>query len=117
MSIFKSEQEEPWQRFEKTMGPVLDKASRRFRGQYGRTLAMGGATRLATAEGDVIRFPIEVRGGDREYAVATVLLSGSARRFYDKGRLEQIARAAVQAAEQYHLEPPAKPGDLVLTYP
>jgi len=113
----KSDVETPWDSFVRAMNPILHRVSRRYRQQYGRRLEMGAATRVATANGDQVRFPIEVRGSDREFAVATVLITNDLKRFYDEGRIEQIARAAVAAAEEYATTPPAKPGSLVLTYP
>ena len=117
MLLNKSPDEVPWDSFVRAMEPVLRRVSRRFRQQYNRTLGIGSPTRVSTERGDAIRFPIEVRGGDREYAVATVYVNGGLKRFYDEGRLEQIAREAAAAAEQYPTQPPPKPGALTLTYP
>ena len=117
MPHHKSDDEIPWDSFVRAMEPVLKRSSRRFRQRYHRTLELGSPTRVSTDRGEAIRFPIEVRGGDREYAVATVYLNGPLSRFYDDNRLQQIARAATEAAEQYPAEPPPKPGQLVLTYP
>lgn len=113
----KSDVEIPWDSFVRTFDPVLKRVSRRFRQRYGRTLAMGAATRTYTDQGEVVRFPIEVRGGETEYAVATVLVTGALKRHYDETRIEQIAREAAAEAERYPTSPPPKPGRLVLTYP
>lgn len=113
----KSDVEIPWDSFVRTMEPVLRRSSRGFRQRYGRTIALGSPARVATEKGDIIRIPIEVRGGEREYAVATVLITGELKRFYDEHRLEEIAKAVVAAAEQHATEPPARPGSLVLNYP
>jgi hypothetical protein len=113
----KSDVEIPWDSFVRSMEPILKRVSRGFRQRHHRTLALGSPARVSTDRGDVIRLPIEVRGGEREYAVATVLITSELKRFYDETRLEQIAREAVAAAEEHPTEPPAKPGRLVLEYP
>ncbi len=113
----KSDAEVPWDSFVRAMDPVLQRAARGFRIRHKRALALGSPARVSTPAGDVIRFPIEVRGGEREYAVATVFVKGELKRFYDETRLEQIAREAVEEAEKHPLTPPAKPGSLVLNYP
>lgn len=117
MPHHKSDEESPWDHFVRALEPVLHRTSRRFRQKYHRTLALGSAARVDTERGEAIRFPIEVRGGDREYAVATVYVTGGLGRFYDANRLEEIAKQATGAAEQYPAEPPPKPGALVLSYP
>jgi hypothetical protein len=113
----KSDVETPWDSFVRAMEPILNRVSRRFRQQHGRRLAMGAATRIDTPDGDAVRFPIEVRGGDQQYAVATVLITGQLKRFYDEGILERIARDAVAEADKYPTSPPPKPGQVVLRYP
>jgi hypothetical protein len=113
----KSDAETPWDSFVHTMDPVLKRVARGFRQRYGRTLALGSAVRVNTDSGEVIRIPIEVRGGEREYAVATVVINGALKRHYDEGRLEAIAKAALAAAEEHPTAPPPKPGGLVLRYP
>ncbi len=117
MMLNKSPDEVPWNSLLRTLEPALKRISRRFRQQHRRTLAVGSPARVASERGDAIRFPIEVHGGDREYAVATVYVYGGLKRFYDEGRLEQIARDAMTEAEKYPTEPPAKPGALILNYP
>lgn len=117
MPHHKSDVEIPWDSFVRSMEPVLNRLSRGLRQRYDRTLALGSPARVNTDRGDVIRFPIEVRGGEREYSVATVYINNELKRFYDEGRLEQIARQALQVAEQYPVNPPPKPGQLVLNYP
>lgn len=113
----KSAEETPWDNFVRTMDPILNRVSRRYRQSTGRRLALGAATRVNSTSGDSVRFPIIVRGGDREFAVATVLVTSELKKFYDEGRMEQIARSAVAAAEEAGTEMPAKPGSLLLTYP
>lgn len=113
----KSVEETPWDNFVRAMDPILNRVSRRYRQRSGRRLALGAATRVSTPNGDNVRFPIIVRGGDREFAVATVLVTVELKKFYDEGRMEQIARTAVEAAEAAGTEMPAKPGSLLLTYP
>ncbi len=113
----KSDAEVPWDSFVRAMNPVLKRAGRGFRLRHQRSLALGSPVRVNTPAGDVIRFPIEVRGGEREYAVATVMVRGELKRFYDETRLEDIAREVAAEAEKYPLTPPVKPGDLVLHYP
>lgn len=117
MPHHKSDVEEPWDRFVRAFTPALKRASRTLSQRYHRTLAMGEATRLATPNGDVIRFPIVVRNGPGEYAVATVYVHGPLKKFYDEVRLEEIAKQAAAEAEKYGTTPPPKPGSLVLTYP
>lgn len=117
MPHHKSDVEIPWDSFVRAMEPVLRRVSRGFRHRYRRTLALGSPARVGTDRGEAIRVPIEVRGGDREYAVATLYINGGLKRFYDENRLEQIAQEAVAAAQQHPTEPPPKPGQLVLTYP
>jgi hypothetical protein len=112
----KSVDEMPWDSFVHAMEPTLKRLSRPLRQRYGRWLALGSPVRVSTDRGEAVRFPIEVRGGDREYAVATVYVYGLAR-FYNEPRLEEIARAAVTAALEHPTAPPPRPGDLVLTYP
>lgn len=117
MPHHQSDVEVPWSSFVRALEPVLNRVSRRFRQRYRRTLAIGSPARVSTPRGDAIRFPIEVKGGDREYAVATVYVNGGLKRYYDEGRLEQIARQAAAAAEEHPTQPPPKPGQLVLDYP
>jgi hypothetical protein len=113
----KSDVEIPWDSFTRTFRPVLKRASRGFRQRYGRTLDVGSPVRVAAERADLIRVPIEVRGGEREYAVATLLISGGLKVHYDEHLLEQIAKAALAAAEAHPTEPPPNPGALVLAYP
>ncbi len=117
MPHHKSDVEIPWDSFVHAMQPVLKRVSRRLRQRHGRTLAVGSPVRVSTERGDAIRFPIEVRGGDPEYAVATVFINGGLKRFYDDNRLEEIARAAAAEAERHPTAPPPKPGSLRLDYP
>ncbi len=113
----KSDVEIPWDAFVNAFEPVLKRTSGSFRRQYQRDLALGSATRINTPAGDAVRFPIAVRGGEREYAVATVLVTGELKSRYDPHKLEMIARAATDEAEKYPTTPPEKPGSLHLTYP
>ena len=117
MPHHKSDVEIPWDSFVKAMEPTLRRVSRPLRQRYNRTLGLGSPTRVNSERGDAIRVPIEVRGGDREYAVATLYINGDLKRFYDDGRLNQIARDALTVAMEHPTEPPAKPGQLVLNYP
>lgn len=113
----KSETEIPWDSFVKAMEPILKRASRRFRSRHKRELILGSPVIAGTQSGQAIRFPIEVRGGDREYSVATVYITRGYGQHYDDNRLEDIAKTVAAEAEKYGAEPPAKPGQLVLTYP
>ncbi len=116
LSIFKSPTEEPWDRFCQQMDRALRSASADFSRRHERSLRLGSPVKVPAGEEDAIRVPIEVRGGRREYAVAYLeakRLDGK----LDRRRLDTIAREAAQAAEPYATEPPAKPGDVLLTYP
>ncbi len=117
MPHHKSDVEIPWDSFVHTMEPILNRVSRRFRNRYKRRLTLGSPVRVSTPKGESVRFPIEVRGGDREYSVATIYINTGLQRFYDENRLEDLAKAATAEAEKYPTEPPPKPGNLVLTYP
>ena len=117
MSRIKSIDEAPWDAFNRTMGAALKRASGGLRRRTGRSLVVGSPVRVASAGGDIVRFPIELHGGEREYAVATVLVTAHLKQHYDEHRLDQIAREATTSAEAHISEPPAKPGSLVLTYP
>ena len=115
--MFKSDVEAPWDSFTRHMEPVLARVSRPLRQQHRRWLSMGGATRLSGPDQDVFRFPVELRGGDREYAVATVFVLEPRKKFYDASRMEAIALAALEQAEQHLSAPPPTPGALELRYP
>ena len=116
LSIFKSPDEEPWDRFCNRMERALAAASGEFRRRHDRQIALGSPVKLAEAGEDVIRAPIEVRGGPREYSVAYLHVKNVEGRL-DERRLASIAQEAVRAAEPYAEAPPEKPGQTVLTYP
>lgn len=116
LSLFKSANETPWDRFSHAMDHALTGASGEFRRQHHRRLALGSPVRIAEAGGDVVRLPIEVRGGVREYAIAYLHVV-DVREKPNSARLQEIARDAVQAAEPFAESPPAKPGETVLRYP
>ncbi len=116
LSIFKSRDEEPWDRFCRRMDRALQSASADFSRRHERWLRLGSPVKVAAEGGDVIRAPIEVRGGRREYAIAYLHVKQPDGRV-DERRLDAIAREATQAAEPYATEPPAKPGEVVLSYP
>ena len=116
LSIFKSPDEEPWDRFCRKMDGALQAASADFSRRHERWLRLGSPVKVSDEGGDVIRAPIEVRGGRREYAIAYLhVKEGDGK--VDPRRLEAIAREAAQTAEPYATEPPAKPGEVLLTYP
>ena len=117
LSFFKSPQEQSWDLFSHRMDRALGAASSTFRTRHGRHLALGSPVKLPGAEGDVIRMPIEVRGGPYEYAVAYVEARASDLKKGDARRLESIAREAAQAAEPYLDKRPDKPGEVVFHYP
>ena len=116
LSIFKSPDEEPWDRFSHQMNRALASASGDFQRRYNRTVRLGSPVKVAEAGGDVIRVPVEVRGGAREYSVAYLHVKEIPKRL-DGSRIQAIARDAVKAAEPFGETPPAKPGETVLTYP
>lgn len=116
LSIFKSPQEEPWDRFSHRMNRTLDAASVELKGRHQRRLQLGSPVKMPADPVDLIRVPIEVRGGAREYAIAYLDIS-ELRGTPDQRRLEAIAMDAAQAALPYVQAPPEKPGDLLYTYP
>jgi hypothetical protein len=116
LSIFKSPNEEPWDRFSHRMNRALDSASVELKNRHQRRLQLGSPVKMPGEAADVIRVPIEMRGGTREYAVAYLDIN-DLRGNPDQRRLETIAREAVQAALPYAHTPPEKPGDVLLTYP
>ena len=116
LSIFKSRSEEPWDRFSHRMNRALETASAAFRQRHRRELRLGSPVKVSGTDADIIRAPIEVCGGTREYAIAYLEAKGLDGKLDDR-RLEAIARAAAEAAEPYAERPPDKPGDVVLTYP
>lgn len=116
LSLFKSPTEEPWDRFSNRMNRALRAAAGDFSRRHNRSIGLGSPVRVAEPDGDVIRAPIEVRGGPREYAVAYLHVKDLGGK-PDPRRIDAIARAAVQAAEPYAETPPAKPGETMLTYP
>ena len=116
LSLFKSPQEEPWERFSRAMDRALKSASADFSRRFNRTVRLGSPVKLAEAGADVIRVPVEVRGGPRQYAVAHIHIKDIDKK-PDGGRIQALAREAVRAAEPYGEAPPAKPGETVLTYP
>lgn len=115
-SIFKSPNEEPWDRFSHRMRRALDAASVEFRDRHQRHLALGSPVKVAADGGDLIRVPIEVRGGPSQYAIAYLHVTRMDAKD-DNRRMEAVAQEAVRAAEPYAAEPPAKPGQLMISYP
>lgn len=115
LSFFKSPDEEPWDRFSHRMNGALDAASAELKSRHQRRLQLGSAVKMPGEATDVIRVPIEVRGGAHEYAIA--YLDVTEARAADQRRLEAIAADAVQAALPYAQAPPAKPGAVHFTYP
>jgi hypothetical protein len=117
-SIFTSPQETPWDRFSKQMNTALRSASAQFAMKTKRRIALGSPVKISEAGGDLIRVPIEMKGGNREFSVAYLhVKSPEIDGVLNNGRLNDIARAAVQASEPYVDRMPDKPIDVVLTYP
>jgi hypothetical protein len=116
LSIFKSPQEEPWDRFSHRMNRSLDAASVELKGRHKRRLQLGSPVKMPSDPVDLIRVPIEVRGGPREYAIAYLEI-GDLRSNPDQRRLEAIAIDAARTALPYVQTPPEKPGAVLYTYP
>ena len=117
LALFKSRQEAPWDRFSRGMDRALDSASSAFKRRHNRHLRLGSPVKLPGGDDDIIRVPIEVRGGPYEYAIAYVEARGSDLEKADTRRMDAIAREAAQAAEPYLDKRPEKPGEVVLHYP
>jgi hypothetical protein len=115
LSIFKSPVEEPWDRFSTKVNRALESASLELRARYQRHLRLGSPVKISEDQGDMIRVPIEVRGGTRQYAVAYLEVH-NLRGQPDERRIEAIARDAALAALPYAQTPPEKPGDVVFRY-
>jgi hypothetical protein len=117
LAFFKSPQEEPWDRFSHRMDRALDAASSTFKARHNRHLRLGSPVKLPGGESDVIRVPIEVRGGPYEYAIAYLETRGGELGKADGRRMDAIAREAAQAAAPYLDARPEKPGEVVFRYP
>lgn len=115
-AFLKSPNETPWDRFSHRMDGALHAASTELRTRYQRRLQLGSPVKLGTEQGDVVRVPIEVHGGPRAFAIAYLTVSDVSER-PDQRRLERIAMDAAAAALPYAESAPAKPGDVLYTYP
>jgi hypothetical protein len=115
LSIFKAKAEEPWDRFSHAMNRALDAASVELRNRHGRQLRLGSPVLMSDATGDLIRAPVELRGGQREFSVLYLEIRDPGKT--DGRRMEAIARQAVEAAQPYVETPPDKPGAIVVSYP
>jgi hypothetical protein len=116
LSLFKSPTEEPWERFSQAIARALADASGDFERRYDRRIALGSPVKISEAGGDMIRVPIEVRGGTPEYAVAYLHAKGI-NGWLNHDRIRRIAEEAVAAAAPYGTTPPRVPGETVITYP
>ena len=117
LSIFKSPTETPWDRFSHRMDRALDSASSAFKARHQRHLRLGSPVKMPGGDDDIIRVPIEVRGGPYEYAIAYLEAHSSDLEKSDSRRMDAIAREAAQAAEPYLDRRPEKPGEVVFRYP
>ena len=115
LSFFKSPNEEPWDRFSHRMNRALEAASVELKQKHQRRLQLGSAVKMPGDAADVIRVPIEVRGGAHQYAIG--YLDIDELRKPDQRRLEAIAMDAMQAALPYAQTPPANPGSVLFRYP
>src|SRR5215213_9630929 len=115
-SFLKSPTEEPWDRFARRMNRALDSASVELKGKHQRYLRLGSPVKLGDDAGDIVRAPIEVRGGNHEYAIAYLQIADVAHRPTQR-RLEAIAFDAAQAAMPYAAAAPDKPADVLFSYP
>ena len=113
---FKSATETPWDSFTKEMNRTLRSVSHDLLLRHNRRIALGSPVKLAEADGDVVRMPVEVRGGPREYSVAFLHVQDVGKK-PDARRMQAIAREIVSIAEPYITTPPAKPNQAVVTYP
>lgn len=116
LPFFKSRTEETWDRFSHAMNSALADASAQFIRDHNRRIALGSPVKVAEDGGDIIRVPIEVRGGVPQYAVAYLIVK-DINRPLNRERIRQIAEEAVRIAEPYATTPPKEPGAAVLTYP
>lgn len=116
LSFFKSPNEEPWDRFSHRMNRALEAASVELKQKHQRRLQLGSPVKMPGDTADLIRVPIEVRGGAPEYAIAYLEIDELGGRA-DQRKLETIAMDAVQAALPYAQAPPEKPGDILFRYP
>jgi hypothetical protein len=118
LSFFKSATEAPWDQFSRAMGQALAAASEEFSRQHDRQIALGSPVKIAEPGADIIRVPIEVRGGTPQYAIAYLHAKDTdIRGRLDHERIRRIAGEAVAAAAPYATTPPRVPGETVLTYP
>lgn len=113
---FKSATETPWESFTKEMNRTLRSVSHDLLSRHNRRITLGSPVKLSGTEGDVVRMPVEVRGGPREYSVAFLHVNGVNRKL-DSHRMQAIAREIVSIAEPFITTPPAKPNQAVITYP
>jgi hypothetical protein len=116
LSFFKSPNEEPWDRFSHRMNRALEAASVELKQKHQRRLQLGSAVKMPGDTADVIRVPIEVRGGAHQYAIGYLDID-ELRGRTDQRRLEAIAMDAAQAALPYAQTPPANPGSILFRYP
>jgi hypothetical protein len=116
LSIFKSTDEVPWDRFSNRLARILRSESGGFTRRHHRTVALGSPVKITEAGSDLIRIPLEVRGGPREYAIAYLHVRHMDNKL-DERRLQSIVEEAIRAADAHPASPPADPGALVLTYP
>ncbi|MGE0538641.1 MAG: hypothetical protein AB7R89_00475 [Dehalococcoidia bacterium] len=116
LSFFKSPNEEPWDQFSHRMNRALEAASVELKQKHQRRLQLGSPVKMPGDPADVVRVPIEVRGGAHQYAIAYLDIDALGGRT-DQRKLEAIAMDAVQAALPYAQTPPAKPGSILFRYP
>jgi hypothetical protein len=114
-SFFKSVQEEPWDKFSHRLDRAIQSASGEFRRVHNRRVALGSPVRVTEGGADLIRLPVEVRGGTPEYAVAYINIQDVNR--VDERRVQEVANEAVRQAAAHPDTPPPKPGDVQLSYP
>lgn len=116
--FFKSQSEAPWDRFHQEMNRFLASAAAPFAQRHDRRLRLGSPVRVAEPGGDVIRLPVEVVGGTREYSIAyLVVKAGDLNGKLNAARLRAIAEELVSAAEPYAETAPSHPGATIVRYP
>lgn len=115
LPFLKSKTEASWERFATGMNRALHAASVELRGKHQRHLQLGSPVRIGGETADIIRAPIEVRGGRHEYAIA--YLEATSIDKTDGRRQGAIAREAADAAMPYAERAPEKPGAVVFRYP
>jgi hypothetical protein len=114
--FFKSKTETPWDNFTHAMNRALRSVGHDFLLRHNRRITLGSPVLMAETEARTVRIPVEVRGGPRQYSVAFLNVRDVDKKPNSR-RIQELARELVRIAEPYATTPPAKPNQVVLTYP